>query len=141
VQENSCFSPGVQGESLEIIVAFEAAQEMAAEVFGVRVRTGGGAYTAAGYWTTRGLAYTDRLKSGNVAFHEQFPKENFSALDIKDGLVRLHLFVDRCSLELFANDGLVCFTELIFPGEDCLGVELFSRGGGVKVRELVIFEI
>ena len=33
-----------------------------------------------------------------------------------DGQVKLHIFVDRSSVELFANDGLRTITDVIFPG-------------------------
>jgi fructan beta-fructosidase len=141
VQPDTLFAPNLRGECLEIIAEFELGESMTAEVFGIRVRVGAGAYTAVGYWTSRRVLYTDRLNSGKVDFHEMFPKENFSPILAETGLLRLHLFVDRCSLEVFANNGVVCFTELIFPGKEGVGIELFSQGGAVVVRELVVYEL
>lgn len=141
VQSDILFSPNIRRHSLEIIAEFEVPEEMEAERFGVRVRVGGGAYTSIGYWTSRRMVFADRSWSGEVDFHESFSGLHGTTLEPEDGLLRLHLFIDCCSLEVFANDGIVCFTELIYPGEEGLGIELFSQGGPVRVMELVVYEL
>ncbi|MCI0394055.1 MAG: GH32 C-terminal domain-containing protein, partial [Chloroflexi bacterium] len=54
---------------------------------------------------------------------------------------RLHIFVDRSSVEVFGNDGQVVFTEQIFPADDSLGLELFVDGGQVQLNALDIYQL
>lgn len=141
VQSDILFSPHIRENSVEIIAEFEVPEGMEAERFGVRVRVGEGVYTTVGYWTSRQMVFTDRSSSGTIDFHESFAGVHGTTLALEDSLLRLHLFVDWCSLEVFVNDGIVCFTELIYPGQEHLGIELFSQGGPVRVRELVVYEL
>ena len=58
-----------------------------------------------------------------------------------DGVIRLHIFIDRTSIEVFANDGLVVMTDLIFPDSTNIGIELFADGGEARVNSLEIFKL
>jgi len=50
--------------------------------------------------------------------------------------LKLHIFLDRSILEVFAN-GRQCITQQIYPTRnDSLGVSLFSRGGSTNVKSL-----
>jgi sucrose-6-phosphate hydrolase SacC (GH32 family) len=57
------------------------------------------------------------------------------------GIIRLHIFVDRASIEVFGNDGLVTITDQIFPDSDSLGVEAFADGGQVLLKSLEIYKL
>jgi fructan beta-fructosidase len=54
----------------------------------------------------------DRRTSGAVDFHEEFPRQTRVRLPDVQGF---QLFLDRCSLELFA--GPLTITQLVFPAE------------------------
>ena len=43
--------------------------------------------------------------------------------------LRLHIFVDKSSVEIFAGDGQLVFSLLTFPGDKQTGVELYSEKG------------
>jgi sucrose-6-phosphate hydrolase SacC (GH32 family) len=47
--------------------------------------------------------------------------------------LKLHVFLDRSVMEVFANNR-ACFTRVIFPGENDLGVGAFATGGKVGLR-------
>jgi fructan beta-fructosidase len=49
--------------------------------------------------------------------------------------------VDRSSIELFANDGEVAITDLIFPLTESDGIELYAKGGNVWLRSLLLFPL
>ncbi len=74
-------------------------------------------------------------------------KQEISCKDVKaplkreDGKVRLRLLVDRGSIELFGNDGRVALSVGVFPADDDHSLEVFSRGGGVRLRSLEAFEL
>ena len=63
--------------------------------------------------------------------------EQVAPFELRDGeKLHLRIFIDRSILEVFAN-GRQCITQRIYPiREDSLGVELFSKGGDIKVESL-----
>ena len=131
----------VSGQALEIIAELAVAQPLPAERLGLRVRNGGGEFTTIGYDVRQQRLFVDRTQSGQVDFNAAFPAVHSADLAPIDGCIRLHIFVDRCSLEVLANDGLVAFTEQIFPDDASVGVELFSAGGSVMLTRLDIYAI
>ena len=50
-----------------------------------------------------------------------------------DGKLRIHLYVDSSSVELFANDGRDVFTFLTYPDVSQTGIELFALKAGTTV--------
>ena len=55
-----------------------------------------------------------------------------------DGPVRLEVVVDESSVEVFVGDGEVVLTDLVFPGPDSTGIEVFAEGGTAAVRRLEV---
>jgi beta-fructofuranosidase len=53
----------------------------------------------------------------------------------------LRIFVDRSSVEVFANEGQATMTSRIYPKESRLGIELFTEGGNVIVKELTYWNL
>ncbi|MNR45361.1 Levanase precursor [compost metagenome] len=53
----------------------------------------------------------------------------------------MNLFIDRSSVEVFAGDGAVVMTDLIFPESGSSGIELFAAGGNVRIRTLRVFHL
>jgi fructan beta-fructosidase len=62
-------------------------------------------------------------------------------METLDNVVRLHLLVDRSSIEVFGNDGLVVITERIFPGSAGYGIEIFAEGGSVELQSMEVYEL
>lgn len=79
-----------------------------------------------------GQLYVDRSHSGETAFNKNFPSRTVAPLTLKRGeLLKLHIFVDRLSVEVFAQDGAVAMTNLVFPRENDAGISIQSSGGAV----------
>ncbi len=55
--------------------------------------------------------------------------------------VKLHIFLDRSSVEVFVNDGEVVLTDRIYPSSGSDGIELYSDGGHGKVLSLSIWKL
>jgi fructan beta-fructosidase len=83
----------------------------------------------------------DRTRSGILDFHEGFAGVHSAELDPSDNKIRLHIFVDTSSVEVFANDGLVTFAECIFPAEASHGLELFVEDSPIKLCSLDVFQL
>ncbi len=131
----------VSGETLEIVAEFAMADLADADRFGFRLRTGGDEVTTVGYATKGRTLYVDRAQSGDVAFNAGFGAVHTATMEPLDGLIRLHILIDRASVEVFGNDGRVVFTEQIFPGGDSLGLELFLDGQQVTLNTLDIWQL
>lgn len=59
----------------------------------------------------------------------------------QDELLRLHVFIDRSILEVFAN-GRLCLTSRIYPTRpDSTGVGLFSTGGSAMLRSMDVWSM
>jgi beta-fructofuranosidase len=59
----------------------------------------------------------------------------------EDGLLTLHVFLDRTIVEVYAN-GCACLTARIYPSrEDSRGVALVVQGGDAVVKAIDIWEL
>ena len=59
----------------------------------------------------------------------------------EDENLKLHIFLDRSVVEVFAN-GRTCLTTRIYPSRvDSLGVGLFARGGSATLKSMSVWEI
>ncbi len=128
-----------RGAALEIIAEIETPTE--ADSLGIRVRVGDDEATTIGYAPKSQTIFVDRTHAGQADFDDDFAAIHVAHLKPMDGVLRLHIFVDSSSVEVFANGGLVSFTEQIFPNVDSLGVELFAEGTAVTVRNLEIYKL
>jgi fructan beta-fructosidase len=57
----------------------------------------------------------DRTRSGKVDFHKKFPGAATAPVRLTNGRLKLRLFVDTSSVEVFVNDGETALTSLILP--------------------------
>jgi sucrose-6-phosphate hydrolase SacC (GH32 family) len=58
-----------------------------------------------------------------------------------DGRLRLRVLVDRTSLEVFANDGEVSMTSWFLPKTKDTGLELYAKGGSVRIHSLRVAKL
>jgi len=133
-----------KGDALEIIAEFQVGT---ASEFGLKVRTGQNEETLVGYNVPEGEVYVDRNKSGQVDFaelyrlSEGFPNIQAAPLVAENGRVRLHIFVDWSSVEVFGGDGQAVITDQIFPMPNSNGLALFANGGTAKLVSLQIWPL
>jgi len=126
------------GDAYEIVAEFEVGT---AAIFGFRVRVGADEATLIGYDSVHGVLFVDRSQSGKTDFHPAFAARHETALPADNGRVRLHVFVDRSSVEVFADGGETVITELIFPDPSSLGLEAFAEGGEAVLRSLTVYPL
>lgn len=58
-----------------------------------------------------------------------------------NGILSLRVFIDRSSIEVFANDGQATMTSRIYPQEERLGIELFAENGEGQVSEFTYWSL
>jgi beta-fructofuranosidase len=121
---------GFKGDSLEMMIEFDLSS-CHAERFGIKLRqsSDGAQETAITYTPSNRELTVDRSRSGNTAGDTDRCILHPNA----DNKIKLQLFLDRSSLELFGNDGLVTLTNRIYPDPSSLGWTWFAAGGSVRV--------
>jgi levanase/fructan beta-fructosidase len=111
-----------------------------AEEFGMIVRGNGAHGTRIGVRPSQGTLYVDRRTSGRTEFHESFPSIDTAPVRTVNGSYELTIYVDRCSVEVFAQDGQVTMTELIFPAPTSTDVAVYALGGTATITSLNIHQ-
>lgn len=129
---------GVSGTSVEIVATVRPAS---ADTVGVRVRTGSDQQTEIGYHTDDQQLYVDRRNAGVDSFSHSFPGVHRGPLQVRDGAIRLHILVDRSTLEVFGNGGRTVLSDLIFPDLQSDGIEVFARGGSATITSMKVWPL
>ena len=124
---------GIGGKAYEIIIEMEPGSS---ETVGLKLRVGGDEETLVGYDRLRRTVFVDRTKSGEDDFHSDFSQRNDAPARLIDGKIRLQIFVDWSSVEVFVNDGEAVITNRIFPDPDSQDVIFYSDGGTANITKL-----
>ena len=135
------FAPGREagGDALEIEAEFEIGD---AREVGLAVRKGGGdEETLVGYDAGTGEIFVDRSRSGRSDFSPHFAGRHGGPLALRDGRLKLRVFVDRASVEVFGNDGEAVVTELIVPRPESRGIEAYATGGSAWLVSLRVWTL
>nr|WP_236612939.1 GH32 C-terminal domain-containing protein [Cesiribacter andamanensis] len=94
-----------------------------------------------GYDAARQQYYIDRRQAGRHEFSEVFGGIHYAPRFVQESPMRLHLFVDVASVELFADGGLSVMTDILFPDEPLTRLRLLPEGRGVRVHKGVVTEL
>ena len=95
--------------------------------------------TIIGYQVDNEQLYINRINSGKI-ISSNFASMDAAPLKLDKGRLKLQIFVDKMSVEVFANDGQVAITDLVFPESDSFDWQIFSNGGKTSVVELSVYE-
>ncbi len=128
----------ITGDMLEIIAVMDP---ITAGTFGISVREGTGEETRIGYNLASARMFVDRTLSGGTDFNPDFGGVHNAPLALDGGIVKLHMFVDRGSVEVFGNDGKAVISDMIFPDAASLGVSAFATGGNVDLISLEVYPL
>ncbi|PJJ07845.1 fructan beta-fructosidase [Flavobacterium sp. 1] len=102
-------------------------------VFGFNLCVGEGRKVSISYNTQNDLLEIDRTNCSNV-FIEKFARKTSAKVSSENGKLRMHIFVDKSSVELFINQGKDVFTLLTYPSETQTGIEVFSKENGTRMN-------
>ncbi len=84
----------------------------------------------------------DRRKSGVTDFSQDFPAVTVApTFSYDDSTLKLRIFVDRSSIEVFEADGKFAMTNLVFPTAPYNRISFSADGGKADIRNLQIFSI
>lgn len=130
---------GAKGEALEIQAEIDPGD---ADEFGFRLRKGATEETLVGVDLAKSELFVDRSRSGDGGFSRRFAGRQTSPLELNQGQpVRLQIFVDRSSVEVFANAGETVISDLIFPSASSQRIEFYSRTGQPRIRTVDVWKL
>lgn len=109
-----------------------------ADRFGLSVFGNRDAETVIGYDTATRRLFVDRTRSGDVDFNPKFASVEAAPMRLADGRIKLTVFLDRASVEVFARGGRKTITDQVFPpeGADRLGV--WAEDGSARLEKLTV---
>jgi sucrose-6-phosphate hydrolase SacC (GH32 family) len=90
------------------------------------------------------LFSVDRRNTTNAIskeFNEKFKDIMGAPVSLKNDMLKIRIFVDRSSVEIFTQDGEKVFSALTFPGPDQTGVSLNSEGDQVIMKALKVWKL
>ena len=84
----------------------------------------------------------DRRKTESVNYINDFALGTWAPLSLCKGKTyHLNIFVDKCSVEIFVDNGRIAMTNLIFPTVPYDGLRFYSEKGKAEVKNLRISEL
>lgn len=118
---------GFNGTTYELICEFT---NMQADEVGIEFRSCKDEKTVISYNRKEQKVTLDRTHSGEVPAKEYGTTRTCS---VEGDTLKLHLFVDTSSVEIFINDGVEVFTSRIFPRPESKDIRFFARNGKVTL--------
>jgi fructan beta-fructosidase len=129
---------------VETATSFELQSTVAlgdAEEVGWKLFAGDATYTVVGYNKAQGELFADRTHSGATEFSKDFPARTAVRLALTGGVLKLRILADRSSVEVFAQDGRVAMTNLVYPPAGANRSEFFAKGGSARSIALELWEL
>ena len=81
---------------------------------------------------THEIEVHDRRKTTSINYIDDFALATWAPVR-KENKYRLDIFVDKCSVEIFLNEGKIAMSYLVFPTEPYNRMCFYSKGGTFKV--------
>ncbi|MDD4479903.1 MAG: GH32 C-terminal domain-containing protein [Bacteroidales bacterium] len=83
----------------------------------------------------------DRSESGLVSFHPDFSKAPITSPIDKQKSYKMELFIDSHSSELFVNDGIISFTNTLFPTHAYTKIQWISEDCKIRIEDIKIYTL
>ena len=130
--ENALAAISALGGAMEMEFAFRPA---AIGETGLVLNYGANTRLRIGYDARIGHVFVDRSEGG--AFdRDSFRARHYAPLDLSDGVVRLRIFLDHSSVEVFADGGARVISDSVFPDGALRTVALYATGEGGELVSL-----
>lgn len=118
------FSPAANTYELDVEFTVDSPN-----TFGLNLCVGNGKKLVLSYDTESHNFVIDRTNTSAVPIIK-FDRMSYSKLMPVNGKIKLRIFVDKSSVEIFANDGKDVYTLLTYPAEEQTGIEMFALRKG-----------
>ncbi|QGQ96061.1 glycoside hydrolase family 32 protein [Paenibacillus psychroresistens] len=138
IESNTPVSFSLSHSLIEINVELE---RVSSSNFGITLQHSDSEKTIISYDSQLEKLFVDRTNAGESGFSPSFSTIQEAPMKMLAGRIKLQIFLDSSSVEVFANDGKVVFTCLIFPSEPCQKIVLFSDEGTTRLASLKLTEL
>jgi fructan beta-fructosidase len=127
-------------EPLEIILDASIAE---GAVFGIRLKNEFGEDYLFQYDNWQRQFIGDRTNAGTVPGHlnNSYNKMARMPYIAKNDKLKLRIYWDVSTFEVFVDDGMEAFSQLLYPREPFSTMELFSFGGSTGIESLKIYDL
>ena len=109
--------------------------------FGLELSNKVGEKFRIGYDQIKNSFYTDRSLASKSEFSTAFPTTHFAPRKDTGNLIHLQIFIDKSSVEMFADGGSVVMTDIFFPTEDFSLIRSYSNNGNAPIVDGKLFEL
>lgn len=83
----------------------------------------------------------DRYQSGQTDFSQDFPAITTAPTFTDGGNLRLRIFIDRSSIEVFEQNGRFAMTNLVFPESPYTTLSVNAPAGNARIENLAIYPL
>lgn len=125
----------------ELELTFSLSDEKPANSIGISISNSKGEKVFIGYEPGKQQYFIDRRQSGDMAFSERFSGRHTAPAKLDSRTIKLYLYLDESSVELFTEDGLTVMTELFFPAEPFTQIKVFAEGGAAELVEATLYPL
>ena len=122
----------INGDSYELDIVADMSE---AKSLGIELRASDTQKTILSYDKEKGALVLNRDKSG-----KDLTGEREAPLKLSNNLLKLRIFVDKSSVEVFANDGEIVMSSRIYPDRKSTGIK-FIANGKVKLQSLNFYKL
>jgi len=123
---------GVRGETGELIVEVNLAKS---DNFSVELRAGGDEKTLLNYDKSTSIFQLNRENSGVG------PKDNREVQLEPSNKLKLRIYIERSSVEVFINDGEAVMSARIYPAETSQDIIFVPRDGKLTLNEVTFYKL
>lgn len=137
IEDNEIDLQDISGDIIELLAEFELQDALE---FGIRLRFSDDLQeeTVISYDAEESKLVFDRNKSGKGYGGIRRCKLEKAKETRK---IKLNIFIDTSSVEIFVNDGEETFTARIYPDKNSKGIKFFAKGGSVKLKNLTKWDL
>lgn len=138
-------SKAVEGEftvsQCEIMIDVDLSQTTASS-YGLKLENDLGEYLVVTFDQEKNYMYVDRTHSRKEKFSPDFSNAIHDApLPLDKEQLKIRLFIDATSIEIFLNDGVLNFTDIFFPTQDFDKMSLFTSDGEWMITDMSIHDL
>ncbi len=119
----------------ELELEFDAPVGKAVGQFGAELSNSKNEKYRVGFDASKNQFFSDRRRAGKSDFSKDFaPVVSVAPRSSAEKTIRMRIFFDAASAELFADGGQTAMTEIFFPTEDFSRLALFSDGQKARLK-------
>ncbi|MBK9734551.1 MAG: glycoside hydrolase family 32 protein [Saprospiraceae bacterium] len=94
-----------------------------------------------GYQKTTNQWYIDRSISGKSDFYDGFAARHHTSSNVDSTIVSMQIIIDKASIEMITEDGMVAMTDIFFPKTDMSKIILMSTKPKLNIKSLTVHNI